>query len=173
MEQNIQLKKQLNQRAIRGRPDVLTTRCDWRNFENTFLNNDQFVIAWKTLAEKPHNSMRALIVLFFNTVPRFFKLRSLSEIDVNIWLPSLRTSGLERHTLEDFADSIIFAVFSLLEREHENLGFGKLKNLKLRDTLIRTDKTFIFNQLSKSAKRNDGKIRFMNREVSDEHLKIK
>ena len=152
----------------RGRAPIVVTPADWRLFEAEFSNNQLLIEAWKELANTPRNGMRAMITIFVNLVPRFFKLRSLNEIDVNIWLPSLRTNGfLERHTMESFADDLVYAASGFIERDHEKFHFGKLEDYKIRAS-VASDKTFIFNTFSRAAKRKNGeKIRFENRSIAD------
>ena len=151
----------------RGRPEVIVDSVDFRDFGKLFMADTQMIKKWKVLARTPRNGIKALIVIFANAMPRFYKLRNLSEIDVNVYLPTLRTHGrMQRHTMDDLADGLFSAAEALISENVDNLQFGKIDDYRFRP-VVPFDRTFVYNVLSAAAKRKSGeRIEWDGRSVS-------
>ena len=171
IEENKKLKQQIFEFKMarpRGRPEVQVASVDFRDFEKMLLSDIAIVAKWKKLASGPRSGVKALIVMFANLMPRFYKLRNLSEIDVNCRLPTLRTNGhLQRHSMENLCDGLFSAAEAFIEMNVEYLEFGKVDDYRFRP-IVPFDKTFVYNALSAAAKRKRGEaISWSGRRVSD------
>ena len=159
MEETKRLKQQiyeLRMRRARGRPEITVASVDFRDFVKLFVADKHLIKKWRILARTPRNGVKALIVIFVNMMPRFFKLRNLSEIDVNVQLPTLRTYGqLQRHSMIDLCDGLFSAAEAIISENVDKLEFGKIDDYRFRP-VVSYDKTFVFNALSAAAKRLKG-----------------
>ena len=171
MEENKKLKQQIFElrmaRPKQGRPEIPVASVDFRDFKKMLMDDIELVRKWRILAGNPRNGVKAMVVLFVNAMPRFYKLRNLTEIDVNCRLPTLRTFGkLERHRMVDLVDGLFSASQSCIEDIFEYLDFGKsVDEYRFRD-VVPFDKSFVYNCLSEASKRKrGGMIRFDGRSV--------
>lgn len=140
----------------RGRPEIPLTPCNVQHFQEQFINDKNLQNAWRKFNTSPFVAVKALIVVFLNVVPRFFKLKNLSEIEVCGNLGFIRTYGrIERHPLFDITDSIYGSFRDFLQSEYKVLGYSNRNFMKDRDP-ITNDKVFMYNVMATAIKRKPG-----------------
>ena len=154
MEENEQLKCEIKKlKARAGRPEIKLHCCDIVDFHNRFLCSRGLQTLWRRFNRSPQLAVKALIVVFLNAVPRFYKLKSLNEIEVCGNMGFIRTyKRVERHTLMDVTESIFHEMRDFLESEYTNLGYKNTDFMKTRDA-VSHDKIFIYNVMQMAAKR--------------------
>ena len=136
-----------------GRPEIKLQPCDIIAFHETFLCSTSLQNMWRHFNKKPQVAVKALIIVFLNTVPRFYKLKSLNEIEVCGSIGFIRTyKRVERHSLMDVTESIYQQMRDFLEGEHRNLGYKNIDFMKTRDA-VTNDKIFLYNAMQTAAKR--------------------
>ena len=135
----------------RGRPPVEIQQVDIDKFQEQFINNISMQNALHKLNNRPCYGIKALIVIFIYCSPRFYKLKSLSEIDICGNVGFLRTAGrVERHPLIDVSESIFESMRDFISISHKQFGYKDLTKFKMRES-VSADRVFLFNLMRQAA----------------------
>ena len=135
----------------RGRPPVQIQRVDIDKFQEQFINNTSMQNALHKLNNSPCYGIKALIVIFIYCSPRFYKLKSLNEIEICGNLGFLRTAGrVERHPLIDVSESIYESMRDFISLAHKQCGYKDLSKFRMRES-VAADRVFLFNIMRQAA----------------------